>query len=292
MTESVDPAVPAGIPEDSTAKSIAKREIAAWLVLALLIFAGLGTYVGIFAICREEATAAGSVVVVCGPVGAADLPLVGLILLAVLLLTPRLSEFGIPGLVTLKRDLTQQIARVDDKVEHLLSVQQQQNLSVYVVDPARAAAEFPDKQREFEESERRVGDLRDAEREAEAAGEDAITREHREISDERAVLEARLMRAWGRLEPWVYFASTGQNRWETPRRGIIVDENVLLAMEGPLRRWRRTFDDEITVVRATRNSVAHQPWLVSDDQVQAAVLLAERLYGVLESDVLRPHQGE
>ena len=64
--------------------------------------------------CREQVAATGTLVTVCRPLGTDDIVLVGLIVLgAGLLLWPDLSELGVGGLLTIKRQVAETKAVTD-----------------------------------------------------------------------------------------------------------------------------------------------------------------------------------
>lgn len=109
------------------------RERGRWMVrLAAFVYlcvvaawAALTYMVPDVRVCHPQMTPDGSVVPVCGPIGANDALLVGLLLLpaVVALLGTDLSEVGIAGLLTMKRQV-QAVERRQDRLEQILTMTQ------------------------------------------------------------------------------------------------------------------------------------------------------------------------
>jgi hypothetical protein len=255
-------------------KSVRSRsEIAALVLVGLVTAAVVLTYfVPSLRVCRDHVLDTGAVVRACQPVGVDDALTIGLILLFAILLMPNVVELGVPGGITLKRRVEavhERVARLDEKVDRLVIAQEMSvSNTIIVADPREYLESMPRKAAAFEQSK---GAITEGIAAREAAREDRV------ISDDRAVLESRLVRAYARLEPFLGLSGTYRGRVPAD-----LPDNFI----GPLRAWREAFAEEISIVRATRNAVVHDPWRVSDEQVGAAIDLAERLWRILEADVL------
>jgi hypothetical protein len=217
-----------------------------------------------FAVCRDKLTSTGAVVEVCGPVGTEDVVLVGFALLVTLLLvSPDLSEFSIPGLVSIKRRLAEQATRTGELERDLqrLEMTQQTNVSTTVMLPPNLAETASS-----------------AEKKAAAVAEGAVPSEHHELdprirtpSPERAVLEVQLLDAWETLVQYVgpplvrgLDVASRRERFSQPERELLDD-------------WQRYFRDELQELRLARNTVAHQPERLTDEQVRQAVVIGRAL---------------
>jgi hypothetical protein len=154
-------------------------------------------------VCGDALASTGDqgVVRVCRPVAITDAPVLGGLLLILLLLLPDLSEIGIPGFLSLKRQVREQESRLEEQgarlamlhaeVRQAIGLQQAVSqevdtranaMSVNVLDIAGVLRTFQVK----------------AQRELAAANQE----DHSEavIPAARAQLESRLLRAWARLE--------------------------------------------------------------------------------------------
>lgn len=222
--------------------SMARAAVGSALLGGVALLAA-GSYVSpALRICRDRVDG-GAVLQACGPVGAEDLPTIGLVLLIALLLLPGWSEVTLPGLGTIKR----QIASLERSIGEL-RVQQSATLTnqLIIADPGRVREQALPELRSFPG----------------AAPPKSLT--PRSVSPERADSEAQLVRLTGQLETYVRMAT---------RQALGMNLDVYLQ----LQEWLRQFNDAIDVVRATRNTVALKPEDLTDDQVSEAVQLASDL---------------
>ncbi len=127
-----EPALPAARTAGRARLQVARRS-AAGLVAVGAALATLATYVipG-WEVCHARLTTDGRAVQLCGPISADDSILIGLVLfLVLLLLIPDVSEFGIAGLVTLKRRV-ESVERRQHDIEFRLSLSHVQSQQMTV----------------------------------------------------------------------------------------------------------------------------------------------------------------
>ncbi len=114
MTDVLPPSGRRRWPDLVTALAWARRGLAVLIVLvaAAVLAAGHGR------VCTDVLTQSGTVVPTCRPPTVGDGVVVAFALLVLLLLIPDLAEFGVPGLLTLKRRVAEQESAMATEREH------------------------------------------------------------------------------------------------------------------------------------------------------------------------------
>jgi len=237
----------------------AVRRLLAAAAIGLVVVAVLRSYAFSNArVCREQVASDKGIVRTCGPVGLEDIPALGVMLLAgVLLLLPDMSEIGIPGLVTLKRAIEEQSKQTASLAREVAELTTRQDTTINVYDPAKvddALAGVDARDKDIEE--RGWAAVADAAAESRAA-ETAMAAP----SPERAVLEAEVTRLWNALDPLGPGSERGQ---------LINPLDVQLD-------WYSLYQKEVEAFRTLRNTVVHEPGYVTDDEVRKGVELGTRL---------------
>lgn len=250
--------------------------IRSWIaiaILAVLAIAALLTYVlpsfGIpFEVCRQELADTGVAVSLCGPVGPSDLPVIGVVVLLVLLLTPGIAEFSVAGIGTVRRRLDsieKQLATITNVVENRQTVTQ-----TLAIDFKALLDQFEARQAQVQDGTPR------------AAQPSKPLESEQSPSPERALLEARLIRAVEEIVPYARAAESANVRSfaEGTGRSLANAAKMLAAV----RDWYVPFQDEIRGAIAARNAIAHaQP--MTESALRAAVELAERLRALLRDRI-------
>jgi len=255
----------------------AGRTLVALLLLASALAVVVLSYVSdAFRVCHDEITPSSTVVRVCAPIGGSDLVPIGLAVLIALLLLPGVSEINLPGVGGIKRDLqaqrratdelTRGVAQLQTTVSQISQVSQSQSGS-FVNEPhfhahfsAPEAAESTDQKIEL---------LR--------RGEPPIVVEpprtgRRRLSPDRASSESALLDLASTLDMYLHSGSASPR----PVKGGL--ESVLSSPEGDARRdWTRDFREELATFLNDANTLRHSPARLSDEQVESAVGLGERL---------------
>jgi hypothetical protein len=200
------------------------------------------------AACRATLTSAGSVVTICRPLGTDDIVLIGLVLLvAGLCLAPDLSEVGISGLVSLKRRVREEAKRAAEvrrEVEGLVASQP-------IPDLTQAVAS---------------ADLKGQE----TAPDEVVSptdQGGRILSAERTLLERRLSKLINNVDE--YRSMSDPDRVRRDPYGDLGG--------APLRRWRSRFAHELATFAGVRTVFRSAPERLSDEDVEKAVNLGERL---------------
>ena len=244
------------------------RRIVAFSVLAALAVAVAGTYLfDSFRICRDSATDAGSVTL-CGPVGPADLPAIGVVLLvALLLLLPDLEELAIPGLVSLKARVQhqeQKLAAVENSVNQIALSQTNVTIGLPAV--------VPDFGRLPEETDRKAELFRAAPDVRSSVGMQPVA-EARMVAPDRAVREAQVLDLWEKLSRFIPWTPAGRR----------LDADAFSqAKYHELLEWAETFRPELRDLQVIRNTVAHEPTNLTNAQLDQAIELGEKLLGLLQ----------
>jgi len=254
------PSDPVATPRRRRSDSI--RVTLAWGILAVVAAAVALSYVSpAFQVCRDVTTATGTVVRACGPVGPDDLVGLGLVALLVFLLMPNLTEISFGSLVLKRRvaDLEAQVAR--------LTLNQQTAVSTTQIVAVNAGAAL-----QAAEAKGAQLNLPTA-----IAAAPASSLAKPTISDERAQAEATMVRLWSELESVVSAVDTPAAEGADGGKGDAV-----------ARQWRELFGDELEVARAVRNTVAHRPENLTDEEVRQGVELAAWLLDTLAEMRARP----
>lgn len=236
--------------------------------LAFAITAGLGSAaLRGWIICSDELAQTGSreVVRVCRRPGVTDIDIVLPLLAVVLLLLPDLAEVGLPGGFTLKRTVEQQGAQLDAQAQRQDALERSVQL-VQLTQRTSAVARSGDTIFILpNDVQAALSGLGQKERRFEEDAEYMVPESPRPppvVSRARAQLEAELLRLAAELERDIELA-------EAPSEAEAADRSSLL-------RWRTLFAEEMDVVRAVRNSVAHARPL-RDEDLEAAAELARTL---------------
>jgi hypothetical protein len=211
-------------------------------------------------VCRDVAASDKGKVNVCGPVGLEDVPAIGVLLLVgVLLLLPDMSEVSIPGLVTLKRaveEQSKQTKALSNEVATLaLSMRQDTTVNVYPPKLDDAIKDVAARDKAIQEK-----------------GANAVAQETPEFgpedtgvsapSEERAVLEAEVIRLWNALE-----AAIPGLRPPYGRAKFEPDD----------LDWFTLYRNDVEAFRTFRNTVVHRPGNLTDDEVRKGLELGRRL---------------
>lgn len=262
---------------DQTPWNWLRRVTAVGLLAALTAIVVLSYLPGaLFTSCREQLASGGAVVSVCGPIGTADIVAVGLVLIfSGLLVWPELSEFGVSGLITLKRrvDETQQDQRATaDTVRNLALAQEVPDLGATrreLTERLERWSELPDDVRVIPTGARRPSTVPDS---------------ARVITEERADHEDRLLQLAHEIDDYLRVIShdAPMRLLTHPARsrrlaGIDLDDYL-----AALRRWSKDFQAALRDWAAVRNVVVHYPENMSDDEVRDALALGQELLTALE----------
>jgi len=254
-----DPSAPAGrLPRLRTKRDLRAtraRWVAAVIIAASAAAVSLGTYLfPAMRVCRDEAAAGapGARVAICGPVGAADLPMLVLVaLVVVLILLPDVRELGVPGLMTLKMD--------EDRW----------------ASPPSLASEGgkPSPARQVTEAE-----VRRLEGGAAEPASRGLTLATTEVDAERAKLEVQLLRLWEQLAVYVSIAEGARKgSWIWAR----VDFDLTAAERGAVEAWGRRLQGPLWAIRNARNTVAHAPGNITTEEIREAIAVAEKALSAL-----------
>lgn len=251
-------------------------DYARWaLILAILLFGLVGSAAGQFETCAEEATAQG-VVEVCGPLGLSDLPVVAALALVLFLAMPDLAEASIGGVFSIKKRLNRAEAQVDQQARQIDGLR----LSIDSRMSAAAAAE----NNVIIVSEHSLDQL-PVTIQRKARGEPPAP-EVREParSDEYAEQAVRLIRNWERLAEMLLLPPYATPR-RPGRRDLLSDGGDALSLsveDEKIYQFSTVFSDEIQLVRAARNAVAHDRGLSPEAVIDAADA-AEELIRVFQA---------
>ena len=213
--------------------------------------------------CRDELAANSTVVRVCNPVGIDDGVAVGLVLgLVALFIWPEISEVGIPGLFTLKKQVAQnrrQTAEVAADVRGLALAQPIPDVEGAVATAARTG---------FGQAQALV----------------SPSGQQRVLSDERKALEADLRQQLFRIDSHLRLTSAdpAQQAAEGIDRGLLPAPDPRASVEA-LRAWERAFDEPLRAFLSVRNTFVHFPERLTDDEVRDALDLGRILLGALGS---------
>jgi hypothetical protein len=238
-----------------------------FLALASLVIASYIPETGV-ASCRDELANNSTIVRICGPIGAADIVALGLVLaLALLLIWPELSEVGVPGLFTLKKQVAENRQRTQDveaDVRSLTLAQPEADVDEAVTEATKTS---------FGQAQATIAEAPPTER---------------VISDERRRAEADLGAQIQLIDQYLA-VMTSRNPADAIRiaakRGIIPsgDRNAQLRA---LRSWREDFDSPLRAFAAVRNTAVHFPERLTDEEVRDGADLGRLLLAALDRHVL------
>jgi hypothetical protein len=230
------------------------------VVVALSYVPGSG-----IASCRQQLSSDGRAVSVCGPIGTADLVLLGLLLLvAGAFVWPDLSEFGVAGLVTVKRRLQAQekaTRAMQSDVQNLTLALPAADVGVAVADTHQKAASITE--------------------DAWIASPGA---NQRALSAERSQTEQELLDLAGEMDRYVRMASRLY-----PRSRL---QGMVLTDLDALGRWLVNYDAELRVWATVRNAVIHVPERLSDESVRNGVELGRSLVAAAKAYLQAGQEAE
>jgi vacuolar-type H+-ATPase subunit F/Vma7 len=247
----------------------AVRRIIALAVLLTLVAIVARTYAFADAgVCRQAVGADKGIVTICGPIGPNDLPALAVALLVgLILLLPDLSELDIAGLVTLKRAVAEQQKQTDElrQTVQQLSVHQETNVTLVTtkdVSDATETVKRVDRAVMDKSVAPMLGVVPNGELAPQATVDAATT-----VAPSRAIDEAQVMRLWQRIESSI----------EVPSRDVASSPRQTIDTMGPAEQWLALFGHELGVFRAVRNTVAHRPDALTDEQLADGVKLGTSL---------------
>jgi hypothetical protein len=282
--------------------ALTRRTIAVMLLLVGVVYA-----LGNWQVCEDKLATVGTnaVVRICRPPTLSDVPVAAGLLLVLLLFLPDLSEIGIPGFVSLKRQVQEQDSRIldlDAKINSTVDVQQAVTQSV---DPQASAnvINYTDFSAVFRDLRSRAGYF----------DEHALS--PNDVPQDRAQLQVDLLRIWERLEPLVRVGRLTTTRipsesyypgnlrtnlsleeWQEQQRPArekrltlqasrdaqiesILEEKLKPEKVVAIKDWFLNFQQEIQIVQDARHAVAHAKE-VETEKLRAAVRLASSLFEV------------
>jgi hypothetical protein len=200
--------------------------------------------------CKQQLLSDGRAVSVCGPFGTADLVLLGLLLLvAGAFVWPDLSEFGVAGLVTVKRRLQAQ----ERATREMQSDVQNLTLALPAADVGVALAETHQKAASI----------------AADAWIASPGTNQRVLSAECSRSEQELLDLAGEMDRYLRMGARLY-----PRSRL---QGMVLTELDALGRWLVDYDAELRVWATVRNAVMHVPERLSDESVRNGVELGRSL---------------
>lgn len=206
-----------------------------------------------------------------------------LVTLAGVLLLGELAELSIPGLLTLKTRVEEQQVRQERLERELIDVRFSASQSQSVVNQNY----YPDPSYQNPQEASRSAHVK-AEAEPGAKGTGDVDGVSVPDSPDLAALKYRVLEAYERISPFVYIAQDLQRmapeqiyrRMPTAYRSAL--ESLSPAHLDQLKEWFKRFRREIESVRAVRNSVAHPPALVTEDDLAATLDTLKTLQAELD----------
>lgn len=287
---------PANVEGDENEESRSPFQVVRWIV-ALLVGIG-GAYYYLHGIdnqtlCREVAEN-GRVLELCGPPGPSEL--IPFALVIAVLLLPDLSELAVPGLLSLKRAVTQQEGRQEEVETKLAQVEQRVEQRVsFKIDLHTAEKEVKVKEEAlrgakgtaFEaveeavaaesapEPEGRVPAQAGSQETAEAAPAESPPGLVDDEDDRRASLTMQL--AWLTKSLTQYEAISRMRRVDQGERMAALSEEQQQIVD----RWYNVFEEEIGLVKQFRNALIHNPYAVDLEELTEAVRIGRRLLRIL-----------
>lgn len=255
--------------------TIVRRSVAILIAVAL----SLGT-LGLFGfqVCRDALATVGTQAIVrmCGPASLTDLAPWALII--ALLLAPEFTRLDFFGVVSLHRTVKEQVRRQEQLASDLFQVKtavsqnvRVENQIIMAPEPREALGALNDKASRF--LQQTPGPL------AFAFAPSKLDRQARPV---RAQMESQLLRLWEDIQAYIdYVSEPSSAGWVVrPRTTRPSAEPPDPAILGVIADWRGLFWDEIQLVRAARNSVAHAVE-ISDSDLEEALTVGRRLLDVL-----------
>ena len=255
-------------------KDNAWRPIRWTVVLVLLTVAIAGLFLGWFEVCSKTTTKDG-IESACNQPTVSDASVVGSVLLVLLILSPDLSEIGVFG-ISLKRRLEaaeQKAKSSEEKVERVTDRLAIQSTRIDGLAQATASAA----------AQATVGPI--------FIGDKAIEHAQAVLPEkERAFLAGRDVSVDETPKPPLDYAAIGEliSNWEeinsllgpTPYRMTQRPPVESSLSEDDVRRFVEIFKEELQIVRAARNTVAHAG-AISPEDVTSAVDISNSLLEIL-----------
>lgn len=257
-----------------------------WIVASLVLLSCVTGLLGSgFHVCKDETVSKGADITrthTCNTPGVTDAGVVAVALLIVLLIAPDMSEVGVFG-VSLKRRLVAAEGKAsasEAKAERLETQLQVQNLRVDNLTQSVATANaqgigqviITTEQIKKVDSEmsRKVATFNWDELVEQTFAELQRSAEPRQDP----ALVPRIIQNWEIIAASLDLPPHGPGRGGIPRVAITAEQS---------EQFRFLFEEEIQIVRAARNTVAHaQP--IADDALKAAVDISEQLLEILRRD--------
>lgn len=241
------------------------RWVGAFVVGALALFLVSRSYLDPSAqVCRQEVGDGARAVTLCGPIGLEDALWVGLVgLVVILLLLKDFSEVSVTGIGSLKRTVEEAKKKTDEQakktaelerfvVGQFMSMSSHQTVNVTVVTSQglkQARDEVP-------------------------APPESVTEDRNglpRIDPERAVKLAQVLDLYEQMAT-IFSTITGE------RRHRFLDQSGRILIDHPnLLAWYREYKEPFNTFRAARAAAAHNPGSLSDDDLQTALELGQRL---------------
>jgi hypothetical protein len=241
-------------------KAVRRLAAIAIIVGALVAVAGSYGLLPGLAACRQEVTPSSTVVTLCRPIGSDDIVLVGLVLLvAIAFISPDLSEFGIPGLVNLKKTVRETKKKTDANTNALEDLIDSQP----VPDLPQASASVDEKQEDVGE---RVSPVP-----APIEG----------LRADRGPMEAELAELIADVREYERASRVNASEY-VGERGTLYRAEL-----ESLREWHSRFADEISSLVALRPILGHAPERLSEDALRAGIVLGRRLLETAQSFLSR-----
>ncbi|WP_131829160.1 hypothetical protein [Mycobacterium numidiamassiliense] len=239
-----------------------------------------------FEVCKVESGAGkdgATVTTTCGGPTVTDASVVAVGLLLVLLLAPDMSEVGVLG-VSLKRRLEAAEQKATDseaKADRLESQLQMQNLRVDTISQNFAAAQatnqvFVVTSDAIKQADTRLPDKIDAFSRGEALTPNTVVPSDPSVGTDTPdpFLVSRILENWEILNASLNLQPRGH--------GVGGDRFRVNLSSDEIELFRSTFDEEIRIVRAMRNNVAHAVPIPNED-LQRVVDISEQLLRFLRS---------
>jgi hypothetical protein len=255
--------------------TVIRRGIA-YLLAVALVGVVIGGYFGLH-VCRDAIATVGTKAVVqtCGPIGVIDLAPVAVLI--ALLLIPDLSQVDLFGVISLHREVKEvgrkqeqvvsELVQVRTAVNQSLAASQNMNVNVMMSPGAHEArAEVEQKVDEFLTQPYGF------------ATPSPVRKSKPPPGAARARKEAELISLWEDIR--AYLGLVGGRSWRNdPSETLTPTPTPFVA--SIVAEWSATFADQINVVRAARNSVAHAV-PVSNEDLDTALTVGRRTLDALD----------
>jgi hypothetical protein len=245
----------------------------AYLLAGGLVVVVIGSYFGLH-VCRDALATVGvkAVVQTCGPIGVIDLAPVAVLI--ALLLIPDLSQVDLFGVISLHREVKEVGRKQDQVAGELVQVRAAVNQAVsqnqtinqnFIMSPGAQEARA--------ELEQKVDDFL-----SQPLGfvTPSPVRKRQPPGPDRARKEAELITVWEDLRAYLALIGGRPSRGASERP----EPSAIPIVASIISEFSTTFADQIDVVRAARNSVAHAV-PISNQDLDTALALGQRLLEAL-----------